>query len=100
MKAMTAAHRTLPLGSVVGVTNVKTGRKAVVRITDRGPFIAGRIIDLSLAAARDRSIIRPAINGPRPVIRTTALRPVFTLVTPTTDPKGNVRCAAVMAFML
>lgn len=52
MNAMTAAHRTLPLGSVVRVTNVKTGHSALVRITDRGPFIPGRILDLSLAAAK------------------------------------------------
>lgn len=51
MHAMTAAHRTYPLGSVVRVTNVKTGSTALVRITDRGPFIRGRVIDLSLAAA-------------------------------------------------
>lgn len=52
MHALTAAHRTLPLGSIVRVTNVKTGRSAVVRITDRGPFIPGRILDLSQAAAK------------------------------------------------
>jgi rare lipoprotein A len=52
MNAMTAAHKTLPLGSIVRVTNVKTGSSALVRITDRGPFVAGRIIDLSLAAAK------------------------------------------------
>jgi rare lipoprotein A len=52
MNAMTAAHRTLPLGSIVRVTNVKTGDSALVRITDRGPFIEGRILDLSLAAAK------------------------------------------------
>ena len=51
MHAMTAAHRTYALGSVVRVTNVKTGSHALVRITDRGPFIRGRVIDLSLAAA-------------------------------------------------
>lgn len=51
MHAMTAAHRTYPLGSIVRVTNVKTGSRALVRITDRGPFIRGRVIDLSLAAA-------------------------------------------------
>ena len=43
MHAMTAAHRTFPLGSIVRVTNVKTGSAALVRITDRGPFIPGRI---------------------------------------------------------
>ena len=52
MHAMTAAHRTLPLNSVVRVTNVKTGQSAVVRITDRGPFVQGRILDLSEAAAK------------------------------------------------
>jgi rare lipoprotein A len=52
MHAMTAAHRTLPLGSVVRVTNVKTGHSALVRITDRGPFVEGRVLDLSQAAAR------------------------------------------------
>jgi rare lipoprotein A len=51
MHAMTAAHRTYPLGSIVRVTNVRTGSHALVRITDRGPFIRGRVIDLSLAAA-------------------------------------------------
>src|SRR5581483_9303500 len=50
--AMTAAHRTLPLNSVVRVTNMKTGRSAVVRITDRGPFVQGRILDISEAAAK------------------------------------------------
>ncbi|HXY06747.1 MAG TPA: septal ring lytic transglycosylase RlpA family protein, partial [Terriglobales bacterium] len=52
MHAMTAAHRTLPLGSIVRVTNLKTERSAVVRITDRGPFIRGRILDLSEQAAK------------------------------------------------
>lgn len=52
MHAMTAAHLTLPLGSTVRVTNLKTGHSAVVQITDRGPFVSGRIIDLSQAAAK------------------------------------------------
>src|SRR4051812_10484069 len=49
---MTAAHRTLPFGTHVRVTDRKTGRSVVVRINDRGPFIGGRVIDLSLGAAR------------------------------------------------
>ena len=61
MHAMTAAHRTFPLGSVVRVTNVKTGHSALVRITDRGPFIPGRIVDLSLAAARKIDVWQPGI---------------------------------------
>jgi len=59
MNAMTAAHRTLPLGSIVRVTNVKTGHSAMVRVTDRGPFIKGRILDLSLAAARKIDVWQP-----------------------------------------
>jgi rare lipoprotein A len=59
MHAMTAAHRTFPLGSVVRVTNPKTGHTALVRITDRGPFIPGRIIDLSLAAAHKLDVWQP-----------------------------------------
>jgi rare lipoprotein A len=50
--AMTAAHRTLPFGTRVEVTNNKNGRKAIVRISDRGPFMKGRIIDVTPAAAR------------------------------------------------
>ena len=49
---LTAAHRTLPFGTRVLVTNVGSGRSVVVRINDRGPFIAGRIIDLTPAGAR------------------------------------------------
>ncbi len=59
MHAMTAAHRTLPLGSIVRVTNLKTGHTALVRITDRGPFIPGRILDLSLAAAHRLDVYLP-----------------------------------------
>jgi len=61
MHAMTAAHRTFPLGSIVRVTNVKTGHTALVRITDRGPFIPGRVLDLSLAAARKVDVWQPGV---------------------------------------
>jgi rare lipoprotein A len=57
--ALTAAHRTLPLNSVVRVINVETKSSVVVRITDRGPFIEDRIIDLSLAAAKAVDVWRP-----------------------------------------
>jgi rare lipoprotein A len=50
--AMTAAHRSLPFGTMVRVTNNHTGHWVVVRINDRGPFVRGRVIDLSPAAAR------------------------------------------------
>jgi rare lipoprotein A len=61
MHAMTAAHRTYPLGSIVRVTNVKTGHTALVRITDRGPFIPGRVLDLSLAAAQRLDVWKPGV---------------------------------------
>lgn len=51
MGALTAAHRTLPLGSMIRVTNLTNGKHVRVRINDRGPYVSGRILDLSLAAA-------------------------------------------------
>jgi len=50
--ALTAAHRTLPMGSLIVVTNLKTGQSAAMRITDRGPFVEGRVIDLTIASAK------------------------------------------------
>jgi rare lipoprotein A len=50
--ALTAAHRTLPFGTKVRVTNKRNGRSVVVTITDRGPFIRGRVIDLTMAGAK------------------------------------------------
>jgi rare lipoprotein A len=71
MHAMTAAHRTLPLGSIVRVTNVKTGRSALLRITDRGPFIEGRVLDLSEAAAKKIDIWQAGVGMVRiEVLRT------------------------------
>jgi len=54
---MTAAHRSLPFGTKVRVTDLTTNRSVVVRITDRGPFIRNRVLDLSLAAARSLGIL-------------------------------------------
>jgi rare lipoprotein A len=53
MNAMTAAHKTLPLGTHVKVTNLKDGRSCILRVNDRGPFVAGRIIDLSHRGAQE-----------------------------------------------
>lgn len=55
--AMTAAHRTLPFGSIVRVTNPANGRSVIVRINDRGPFSAGRMIDVSRAAAEELGLV-------------------------------------------
>jgi rare lipoprotein A len=71
MNSLTAAHRTLPLGSTVRVTNLKTGHSTVVRITDRGPFIEGRIVDLSLAAAKQADVWQAGVAQVRlEVLRT------------------------------
>jgi len=52
MNKLTAAHRTMPFGTRLRVTNTENGRSVVVRVTDRGPFASGRILDVSLAAAK------------------------------------------------
>jgi rare lipoprotein A len=57
MHALTAAHRTLPFGTMVRVTHLKSGKSVNVRINDRGPFRSGRIIDLSYEAARRLGIV-------------------------------------------
>ena len=56
--ALTAAHRTLPMGSLIVVTNLKTGQSSAMRITDRGPFVDGRILDLTVASAKATGIYR------------------------------------------
>ena len=61
MYKLTAAHRTLPFDTMVRVTNLDNGKSTTVRITDRGPFVANRIIDLSLAAAREIESIGPGV---------------------------------------
>ncbi len=58
MYAHTAAHKTLPMNTIVRVTNKENGKTTIVRINDRGPFISGRIIDLSNSAARDIDMIK------------------------------------------
>jgi rare lipoprotein A len=74
MHAFTAAHRTLPFGSMVRITNLRNGMQTEVRINDRGPFVANRIIDLSLSAAQAIQMVGPGtapvrlevISGPNP----------------------------------
>ncbi len=60
--AMTAAHKTLPLGSKIRVTNKFNGRSIIVRINDRGPFIAGRILDLSKGAANQLGFVQRGLT--------------------------------------
>jgi len=88
MNAMTAAHRTLPLNSVVRVTNLRSGDWALVRITDRGPFVEGRVIDLSLAAAKAIDLWRP---GVAPVL-------LEVMQTPTPLDSGGRWCVQIGGF--
>lgn len=61
MFALTAAHKTLPFGTIVKVIDLDTGKSVVVRINDRGPFIKGRIIDLSYAAAQKLEMVKKGL---------------------------------------
>ena len=65
MRAMTAPHKTLPFGSMVRVTNTSNGRSVIVRINDRGPFIKGRTIDLSRAAAERIGLVKRGVGEVR-----------------------------------
>lgn len=85
---LTAAHRTLPLNSVSRVTNVKTGRSTMVRITDRGPFIEGRMLDLSVAAAKAVDVWRPGL----------ATIKLEVMHTPTPIATGGRWCVQIGAF--
>jgi rare lipoprotein A len=78
---MTAAHRTLPLGTSVEVVNLNTGVKARVKINDRGPFVKGRILDLSKAAARELGAIGPGVIPVR--ITVVVAGPAVLVVSPT-----------------
>jgi rare lipoprotein A len=60
-EAFTAAHRTLPMGSLVVVTNLATGQWAAMRISDRGPFVEGRIVDLTIASAKATGVYRAGL---------------------------------------
>lgn len=61
MEAMTAAHRTLPFGTLVRVTHLATNRTVTVRVNDRGPFVPNRIIDLSARSARELGITQSGV---------------------------------------
>ncbi len=69
MEALTAAHKILPLQTWVAVHNLDNGRRATIRVNDRGPFVDGRIIDLSKAAARELGVLGPGTAK----VRVTAL---------------------------
>jgi len=87
MEQLTAAHRTLPFNTWVEVTNLTNGKKVRVRITDRGPFVGGRIIDLSRAAAREIDMIGPGIAKVR-------LEVISPLGNPPENPPANLPAEA------
>jgi rare lipoprotein A len=60
--ALSAAHKSLPLGAKVKVTDTRSGKSVVVRINDRGPFVKGRVIDLSRAAARKIGLVKKGVS--------------------------------------
>jgi rare lipoprotein A len=85
---MTAAHRTLPLNSIARITDVKTNVSVLVRITDRGPFVGDRVLDLSRAAARKLSVFQ---HG-------TALVRIEVLEAPADITSGGRWCVQIGAF--
>ena len=87
MYKLTAAHRTLPFETMVRVTNLNNGKSTTVRITDRGPFVDNRIIDLSLAAAREIESIGPGVVPVR-----------VEVLTPGVDPTAGFFTVQVGAF--
>ncbi len=87
MYKLTAAHRTLPFETVVRVTNLHNGKSTIVRITDRGPFVENRIIDLSLAAAREIESVGPGVVPVR-----------VEVLTPGIDPTGGFFTVQIGAF--
>ena len=86
--ALTAAHRTLPMNSLIRVTNLSTGQSAVLRITDRGPFVHDRMLDLSLASAKAIGVWRPGVARVR----------VEVFATPSPLDQGGRWCVQVGAF--
>ena len=89
MYQMTAAHRTLPLGTIVVVTHLQTGRRVIVRINDRGPYVdpERRIIDLSRAAARRLGLEGPGLGRVRVVVQRAPARPRSVAVGPPQVPR-------------
>jgi rare lipoprotein A len=86
--ALTAAHRTLPMNSLIRVTNLATGQSAILRITDRGPFVPDRMLDLSLASAKAIGVWRPGVARVR----------VEVFAAPSPLDRGGRWCVQIGAF--
>src|SRR5271168_914545 len=94
MYKLTAAHRTLPFETMVRVTNLNNGKSTTVRITDRGPFVENRIIDLSLAAAREIESVGPGVVPVRVEVITQGVDPTvgyFTVQVGAFRDQGNAQ---------
>jgi rare lipoprotein A len=94
MYKLTAAHRTLPFETMVRVTNLNNGKSTTVRITDRGPFVDNRIIDLSLAAAREIESVGPGVVPVRVEVLTPGIDPTdgfFTVQVGAFRDQGNAQ---------
>jgi rare lipoprotein A len=94
MYKLTAAHRTLPFETMVRVTNLNNGKSTTVRITDRGPFVDNRIIDLSLAAAREIDSVGPGVVHVRVEVLTQGIDPTggfFTVQIGAFKDQGNAQ---------
>jgi len=87
-RAMTAAHRTLPMGALIQVTNLTTGQSAIMRITDRGPFVEDRILDMTVASAKATGIYRMGIAQVR----------IEVYETPKSINSGGRWCVQIGAF--
>lgn len=87
MDGMTAAHKTLPFGTLLEVRNLDNGRVCRVRVNDRGPFVRGRIVDLSRAAARELGMIGPGTARVELAVLPTPAAPA-PLVTAASDPEA------------
>ncbi len=86
---VSAAHRTLPMGSLIRVTNAATGQSAVMRVTDRGPFVAGRVLDLSIGAAKAVGLWRAGTGQVR----------IDVFSTPKPIDEGGRWCVQIGAFL-
>jgi rare lipoprotein A len=86
--ALTAAHRTLPMNSLIKVTNLSSGQSVIVRVTDRGPFVPDRTLDLSLASAKAIGVWRPGVARVR----------IEVFATPAPLDHGGRWCVQIGAF--
>jgi rare lipoprotein A len=86
--ALTAAHRTLPMNSLIKVTNLSTGQAVILRVTDRGPFVPDRMLDLSLASAKAIGVWRPGLAKVR----------VEVFAAPSPLDEGGRWCVQIGAF--